>query len=168
MLHRDLKPQNLLVNRNGLLKLADFGLARAFGLPLRSYTHEVVTLWYKAPEVLLGAKVYTTSVDIWSIGCIFAEMVHIQSPIAFKFHLLFAQLKGRTALFPGDSEIDQLFRIFRTMGTPDEVVWPGVSQLPDYKPNFPKWASSNFGEMFPRLDTDGLSLLMVNLFSYLL
>lgn len=77
VLHRDLKPQNLLVNKNGLLKLADFGLARAFGLPLRSYTHEVVTLWYKAPEVLLGAKIYTTSVDIWSIGCIYAEMVTI-------------------------------------------------------------------------------------------
>ena len=75
VLHRDLKPQNLLVNKNGLLKLADFGLARAFGLPLRSYTHEVVTLWYKAPEVLLGAKTYSTSVDIWSIGCIYAEMV---------------------------------------------------------------------------------------------
>lgn len=75
VLHRDMKPQNLLVNRNGLLKLADFGLARAFGIPLRSYTHEVVTLWYKAPEVLLGTKFYTTSVDIWSVGCIFAEMV---------------------------------------------------------------------------------------------
>ena len=75
VLHRDLKPQNLLVNLNGLLKLADFGLARAFGIPIRSYTHEVVTLWYKAPEVLLGTKFYTTSVDIWSIGCIFAEMV---------------------------------------------------------------------------------------------
>lgn len=60
VLHRDMKPQNLLVNKNGLLKIADFGLARAFGLPLRSYTHEVVTLWYKAPEVLLGTKLYTT------------------------------------------------------------------------------------------------------------
>ena len=77
VLHRDLKPQNLLVNLNGLLKLADFGLARAFGIPIRSYTHEVVTLWYKAPEVLLGTKFYTTSVDIWSIGCIFAEMVRL-------------------------------------------------------------------------------------------
>lgn len=77
VLHRDMKPQNLLVNSNGLLKIADFGLARAFGLPLRNYTHEVVTLWYKAPEVLLGTKCYTTSVDIWSIGCIFAEMVSI-------------------------------------------------------------------------------------------
>jgi len=142
VLHRDLKPQNLLVNLNGLLKLADFGLARAFGIPIRSYTHEVVTLWYKAPEVLLGTKFYTTSVDIWSIGCIFAEM-----------------LKGR-ALFPGDSEIDQLFRIFRTMGTPDEVIWPGVSQLPDYKPTFPKWTGSDFKEMFPKLEKDGMDLLL--------
>jgi len=141
VLHRDMKPQNLLVNRNGLLKLADFGLARAFGIPLRTYTHEVVTLWYKAPEVLLGAKFYTTSVDVWSVGCIFAEMV-----------------KGR-ALFPGDSEIDQLFRIFRTMGTPDESCWPGVSQLPDFKPTFPKWSGCDFGELFPKLDEAGLNLL---------
>lgn len=143
VLHRDMKPQNLLVNANGLLKIADFGLARAFGLPLRNYTHEVVTLWYKAPEVLLGSKYYTTAVDVWSIGCIFAEM-----------------LKGRTALFPGDSEIDQLFRIFRTMGTPDETIWPGVQQLPDFKPSFPKWQGTSFEQLFPKLDCDGVNLLM--------
>ena len=79
----------------GVLKLADFGLARAFGVPVRTYTHEVVTLWYRAPEILLGGKQYSTPVDIWSIGCIFAEMM------------------TRKPLFPGDSEIDQLFRIFR-------------------------------------------------------
>lgn len=95
VLHRDLKPQNLLIDRHGHLKLADFGLARAFGIPIRTYTHEVVTLWYRAPEILLGARHYSTPVDIWSVGCIFAEMVNHQ------------------ALFPGDSEIDQLFRIFR-------------------------------------------------------
>ena len=75
VLHRDLKPQNLLINREGDLKLADFGLARAFGIPVRSYTHEVVTLWYRAPDVLLGSRKYSTPVDIWSIGCILAEMV---------------------------------------------------------------------------------------------
>ncbi len=69
VLHRDLKPQNLLINREGELKLADFGLARAFGIPVRSYTHEVVTLWYRAPDVLLGSRHYSTPVDIWSIGC---------------------------------------------------------------------------------------------------
>lgn len=76
VLHRDLKPQNLLINREGLLKLADFGLARAFGIPVKNFTHEVVTLWYRAPDILLGSKNYTTSVDIWSVGCIFAEIVN--------------------------------------------------------------------------------------------
>lgn len=64
VLHRDLKPQNLLINREGALKLADFGLARAFGIPVRSYTHEVVTLWYRPPDVLMGSRNYNTSVDI--------------------------------------------------------------------------------------------------------
>jgi len=73
-MHRDLKPQNLLIDKNGNIKLADFGLARAFGLPVKTYTHEVVTLWYRAPEILLGQKQYSTPVDIWSIGCIYAEM----------------------------------------------------------------------------------------------
>ena len=75
MLHRDLKPQNLLIDNSGAIKLADFGLARAFGVPARSYTHEVVTLWYRAPEILLGSRYYSTPVDVWSLGCIFAEMV---------------------------------------------------------------------------------------------
>jgi len=73
-MHRDLKPQNLLIDNKGVIKLADFGLARAFGLPVKTYTHEVVTLWYRAPEILLGQKQYSTPVDIWSVGCIFAEM----------------------------------------------------------------------------------------------
>jgi len=76
VLHRDLKPHNLLLNRDGVLKLADFGLARAFGIPVRNYTHEVVTLWYRPPDVLMGNRNYNTSVDMWSIGCIFAEMLN--------------------------------------------------------------------------------------------
>ena len=75
VLHRDLKPQNLLISHDGAIKLADFGLARAFGVPVRTYTHEVVTLWYRAPEILLGCRYYSTPVDIWSIGCIFSELV---------------------------------------------------------------------------------------------
>merc|ERR1712042_358761 len=108
VLHRDLKPQNLLIDQHGAIKLADFGLARAFGVPVRVYTHEVVTLWYRAPEVLLGAARYSTPVDLWSIGTIFAE------------------LATKKPLFHGDSEIDQLFRIFRTLGTPNNDVWPDV------------------------------------------
>ncbi|XP_052544197.1 cyclin-dependent kinase 3 [Tympanuchus pallidicinctus] len=141
VIHRDLKPQNLLINEAGAIKLADFGLARAFGVPLRTYTHEVVTLWYRAPEILLGCKYYSTAVDMWSIGCIFAEMV------------------TRKALFQGDSEIDQLFRIFRTLGTPTEATWPGVSQLPDYKGDFPQWAKKEMKEVVPSLDQHGRDLL---------
>ena len=77
------------------MKLGDFGLARAFGIPLRAYTHEVVTLWYRAPEILLGTDQYSTPVDVWSIGCILAEMA------------------TKIPLFPGDSEIEQLYKIFR-------------------------------------------------------
>lgn len=95
VLHRDLKPQNLLIDKEGSLKLADFGLARAIGIPVRTYTHEVVTLWYRAPEILLGSKHYSTAVDIWSVGCIFAEMA------------------TKIPLFPGDSEIDEIYKIFR-------------------------------------------------------
>lgn len=95
ILHRDLKLANLLIDRKGVLKLADFGLARAFGVPIRTYTHEVVTLWYRAPEILLGQARYSTPVDMWSVGCIFAELV------------------TKRPLFPGDCEIDELFRIFR-------------------------------------------------------
>ena len=90
ILHRDLKPQNLLIDSQGTLKLADFGLARPYCIPQRRYTHEVVTLWYRAPEILLGANYYSTPVDIWSVGCIFAELV------------------TRQPFFIGDSEIDQL------------------------------------------------------------
>uniref|UniRef100_A0A8C3YRU7 cyclin-dependent kinase n=1 Tax=Catagonus wagneri TaxID=51154 RepID=A0A8C3YRU7_9CETA len=141
VIHRDLKPQNLLISELGAIKLADFGLARAFGVPLRTYTHEVVTLWYRAPEILLGSRFYSTAVDVWSIGCIFAEMV------------------TRRALFPGDSEIDQLFRIFRTLGTPSEATWPGVTQLPDYKGSFPKWTGKGLEEIVPSLEPEGRDLL---------
>jgi len=142
ILHRDLKPQNLLIDRrNNNLKLADFGLARAFGIPVRTYTHEVVTLWYRAPEILLGAKHYSTPVDIWSIGCIFCEMLN------------------HRALFPGDSEIDELFRIFRVLGTPTEETWPGVSALPDFKPNFPQWQRQDWEQVVPGLDPVGIDLL---------
>lgn len=123
VLHRDLKPQNLLIDpKRRALKLADFGLARAFGIPVRTYTHEVITLWYRAPEILLGSRYYSTPVDVWSCGCIFAEMA------------------SGHPLFPGDSEIDQLYKIFRVLGTPDEQRWPGVSALPDYMETFPKWS----------------------------
>ena len=115
MLHRDLKPQNLLISKDGVLKLADFGLARATGIPVKNFTHEVVTLWYRPPDVLLGSKNYSSSIDIWSVGCIFAEMVNLKP------------------LCPGNSDIDQLKRIFKIVGTPSSDKWPQINDLPNWK-----------------------------------
>lgn len=144
VLHRDLKPPNLLINREGQLKLADFGLARAFGIPVRSYTHEVVTLWYRAPDVLMGSRRYSTPVDIWSVGCIFAEMA-----------------QGRP-LVAGTSEQDQLEKIFRLLGTPSVVDYPGIVELPEYNaefmPQFPPPRNGIAG-LVPRLDPSGVDLL---------
>ena len=141
VLHRDLKPQNLLINREGDLKLADFGLARAYGIPVKSYTHEVVTLWYRPPDVLMGNRNYLRNVDIWSVGCIFAEL-----------------LNGK-ALFPGTSHSDQLRRIFMLMGTPTEETWPGVSELPEYNVNFEMYPPQDLRSVIPRIDDEGLDLL---------
>ena len=102
------------------MKLADFGLARAFGIPVKNYTHEVVTLWYRAPDILMGSKKYSTSVDIWSVGCIFAELVN-QKP-----------------LFAGASEEDQLDKIFKIRGTPTDEAWPQMKELPLYKDDMAK------------------------------
>ncbi|XP_055918794.1 cyclin-dependent kinase 1 [Eupeodes corollae] len=141
VLHRDLKPQNLLINNNGVIKVADFGLGRSFGIPVRIYTHEIVTLWYRAPEVLLGSPRYSCPVDIWSIGCIFAEM------------------STRKPLFQGDSEIDQLFRMFRILRTPTEDIWPGVTSLPDYKTTFPYWSTNQLANQVRKLNAVGLDLI---------
>ncbi|KAF2137487.1 uncharacterized protein K452DRAFT_329203 [Aplosporella prunicola CBS 121167] len=141
VLHRDLKPQNLLINNKGQLKLADFGLARAFGIPVNTFSNEVVTLWYRAPDVLLGSRTYNTSIDIWSAGCIMAEMY-----------------TGRP-LFAGTTNEDQLQKIFRLMGTPSERSWPGISQFPEYKPNFHVYATNDLRIILPQVDQLGLSLL---------
>lgn len=145
VLHRDLKPQNLLINREGELKLADFGLARAFGIPVRSYTHEVVTLWYRAPDVLLGSRKYSTPVDIWSIGCIFAEMVN-GSPI-----------------FTGNSDESQLDTIFRHLGKVSEANFPTVTELPEWDSlakNIPEYPTPpDLQSLVPKLSPVGLQLL---------
>ena len=141
IIHRDLKPQNLLITNDLKLKLCDFGLSRMFSLPMGKMTHEIITLWYRPPEVLLGIENYTTKVDSWSIGCIMAEMI-----------------TGKP-LFPGDCEIGQLFKIFQIMGTPNEETWPGITKLKDYSLLFPQWKPKKLKDLFPNFDKDGLDLM---------
>ncbi|XP_031163522.1 cyclin-dependent kinase 15 isoform X2 [Sander lucioperca] len=117
ILHRDLKPQNLLISYLGELKMADFGLARSKSIPSQSFSSDVVTLWYRPPDVLLGSTDYSTALDIWGAGCILVEM-----------------LQGAPA-FPGDLDVfQQLHKIWTVVGVPSEDSWPGVSQLPNYTP----------------------------------
>uniref|UniRef100_A0A3P9H4W7 Cyclin-dependent kinase 10 n=1 Tax=Oryzias latipes TaxID=8090 RepID=A0A3P9H4W7_ORYLA len=112
IIHRDLKVSNLLMTDKGYVKIADFGLARMYGIPQPLMTPRVVTLWYRAPEVLLGTKIQTTALDMWAVGCILAELL------------------AHKPLLPGTSEIQQVDLIVQLLGTPNENIWPGFSQLP--------------------------------------
>ncbi|KDD75737.1 protein kinase [Helicosporidium sp. ATCC 50920] len=114
VLHRDLKPSNVLYTNAGRLLLCDFGLARAYGSPQRDYTQLVVTLWYRAPELLLGQRAYGAAVDVWSLGCLAVEL-----------------LTG-SPCFQGRGEIDQLAQIVSLLGGPDESLWPEVRALPGF------------------------------------
>nr|XP_017205253.1 cyclin-dependent kinase 16 isoform X5 [Oryctolagus cuniculus] len=149
VLHRDLKPQNLLINERGELKLADFGLARAKSIPTKTYSNEVVTLWYRPPDILLGSTDYSTQIDMWGVGCIFYEMA-----------------TGRP-LFPGSTVEEQLHFIFRILGTPTEETWPGIMSNEEFKTyNYPKYRAEALLSHAPRspcpcgrLDSDGADLL---------
>ncbi|XP_064607239.1 cyclin-dependent kinase 17-like [Liolophura sinensis] len=142
VLHRDLKPQNLLINEKGELKLADFGLARAKSIPTKTYSNEVVTLWYRPPDVLLGSTEYSTPIDMWGVGCIFYEMAC-----------------GRP-LFPGSTVEDELHLIFKTLGTPTEKTLQGISRNEEFLSyHFPFYDPEPLLNIAPRLDPDGLDLL---------
>lgn len=117
-------------------------MARGFGIPVSNYSHEVVTLWYRPPDVLLGSKDYMTTVDIWSTGCIFAEMV-----------------TGKP-LFTGINENDQLKKIFKIMGTPNVKTFPNLVNLPEWNPdNFEVYPAQDLKKFVPTLDNDGYDLL---------
>ncbi|KAF3538890.1 hypothetical protein F2Q69_00025333 [Brassica cretica] len=141
IIHRDLKPSNLLMNNSGELKICDFGMARQYGSPIKPYTQMVITQWYRPPELLLGAKQYSTAVDMWSIGCIMAELLS-QKP-----------------LFPGKTELDQLQKIFAVLGTPTESIWPGFSSLPNAKAKFPTQSYNLLRKKFPAISFVGGQIL---------
>lgn len=115
IIHRDLKTSNLLLNKKGVLKVCDFGMARLYNVKSKLMSKEVVTLWYRPPEILLGQKNYTSSVDIWALGCILSELI------------------TSDVLFPGKSELDQLIKIFSNLGTPTSDIWLNLHSLPSTK-----------------------------------
>ncbi|KAM0856974.1 hypothetical protein ACQ4PT_048774 [Festuca glaucescens] len=143
VLHRDIKGSNLLIDNEGNLKLADFGLARSFSSDHNgNLTNRVITLWYRPPELLLGSTKYGPAVDMWSVGCIFAEL-----------------LNGKPIL-PGKNEPDQLTKIFELCGTPDEIIWPGATKMPWYnnlKP--PRPVKRHVKDAFKHFDHYALELL---------
>ncbi|KAJ7596589.1 Pkinase-domain-containing protein [Mycena floridula] len=143
VLHRDLKPQNLLINRKGELKLGDFGLARAFGVPVNTFSNEVVTLWYRAPDVLLGSRTYSTSIDVWSCGCIFAEMI------------------SGVPLFRGRDNQDQLLNIMRIIGTPSDAEFQKIfKDSPEITvKQFPRYPKMNLASVLPKASPQALDLL---------
>eukprot|EP00729_Bicosta_minor_P001155 gene1155-12043_t len=142
ILHRDLKTSNLLMSHRGILKIADFGLAREYGSPLKKYTKLVVTLWYRSPELLLGTNYYSTEIDMWSVGCIFAELL------------------TQKALFPAKTEIESLNKIFQMLGTPNERVWEGFNKLPHVeKWTFKEFPKSHWRKNFAFLTEQGFDLL---------
>lgn len=114
VLHRDIKPNNLLIGADGEVKLADFGMARSFSDPYRPMTCQVITRWYRPPELLMGARFYSGAVDVWSVGMVFAELI-LRSPFV-----------------PGSTDVHQLEMICDGVGTPAETNWPGVTSLPGY------------------------------------
>ncbi|KAF8640670.1 hypothetical protein AX17_000327 [Amanita inopinata Kibby_2008] len=143
VLHRDLKPQNLLINRKGELKLGDFGLARAFGVPVNTFSNEVVTLWYRAPDVLLGSRTYSTSIDVWSCGCIFAEMI------------------SGVPLFRGRDNQDQLLHIMRIIGTPTEAQFQKMQRdSPEIQlKSCPRYPKMPFSQILPKASPHAIDLL---------
>lgn len=146
VLHRDMKPNNLLIGADGQLKLGDFGLARIFGSPDRRFTHQVFARWYRAPELLFGTKQYGPAVDIWGAGCVFAELLL------------------RRPFLQGSSDIDQLGKIFAAFGTPKPAQWPDMVYLPDYV-EYQYVPAPPLRSLFPMASDDALDLLS-KMFTY--
>jgi len=141
VLHRDLKPQNILMSfATQRAKVTDFGLSRAVLLPRRDWTHEVVTLWYRPPEVLLGCDAYSVTIDSWALGCIFAQL-----------------LNDDKVLLTATSELAQIFAIFRKLGTPNADSWPALHrECPEFNDQFPKWTRTEISKLLNNRRDDDL------------
>lgn len=139
--HRDMKPENLLCMGPELVKIADFGLARE----IRSrppYTDYVSTRWYRAPEVLLRSTMYSAPIDIWAVGCIMAELYTFRP------------------LFPGNSEIDEIFKICSVIGTPDKKEWPeGFKLAAAMNFKFPQFSPTSLATLIPNASPEAISLM---------
>ncbi|CAD5226838.1 unnamed protein product [Bursaphelenchus xylophilus] len=145
IMHRDIKPENILVSRTGRIKIADFGLAGLY-LPEdneRTYSHQVATRWYRAPELLFGSIKYTPSVDIWAFACVLAEYLNVGP------------------LFEGANDIDQIGKVFKILGTPTKSNWPDWEKTPDY-------GKMNFDKMNPVKDWKTVGELKIIYLRYLL
>lgn len=141
VLHRDLKPANILLTRDGVVKIADLGLARIYQAPLQSlYAGDkvVVTIWYRAPELLLGARHYNYKIDMWAVGCIWGELLALRP--MFKGEEAKMDAKNKTTLF----QADQFARIIEVLGNPSKEKWPGIEHMPDYKHLWPQLRIDNF------------------------
>ena len=143
IIHRDIKPSNILISSHGNIKLADFGLARVYNVnDGASMSHQVMTRWYRAPELLFASRHYTTSVDVWAVAVVIAELLRLNP------------------LFPGQNDIDQIFRVFQVMGTPTVETWPGVEELPDFsKIIFPPMSPMNLSTLMPHVHNEDVEFL---------
>jgi CTD kinase subunit alpha len=151
VLHRDIKAANILVSKDGQLKLADFGLARFYAKRRQlDYTNRVITIWYRSPELLLGETQYGPAVDIWSAACVLVEIF------------------TRHAIFPGDGgEISQLEKIYAILGTPNKVDWPGLVDMAWYELLRPNAKRPNvFAEKYKERVTPAAYDLLEAMFQY--
>lgn len=142
IIHRDLKPENILLSKAGdQIKIADFGLSRTIHNPLRPYSREILSLWYRAPELCMGYKHYSIGVDTWAIGCIFYELV------------------SGHPLFKGKSDTDMLFKIFDIFGTPTIETWSWITKITGFNGSFPVFKAKGLKSLLPNLEEDALDLM---------
>jgi cyclin-dependent kinase 7 len=141
VVHRDIKPNNFLISRDGMIKLTDFGLSRIYGAAQKRYTNQVFARWYRPPELLFGSTCYGPGVDIWALGCVFGELLL------------------RKPLFVGETDVEVLSKVFNLLGTPDgDETWSGLKHMPAFVA-FPSRDPKPLKTIFPGVESEALELL---------